>query len=128
MRALMGRWSATAAVCLGLVTGILGGRKAWAADAPRAGGYAVAPADTKDVQKAARFAVEARMKSVTNSPALRLVKVESAETQVVAGTNYRLVLALREGKAKAERRAEVVVWWQPWRTPDPHQLTSWSWK
>jgi hypothetical protein len=80
------------------------------------------------VRKAARFAVEARMKSATNSPSLRLAKVESAETQVVAGTNYRLVLSVREGKDKTERRAEAVVWWQPWRSPEPYQLTSWSWK
>lgn len=125
MRAWMRRW---AAAWMGLALGVVAGHGAWAAEAPRPGGYAVAPADSKDVRTAARFAVEARMKSATNSPALRLAKVESAETQVVAGTNYRLVLTVREGKEKSERRAEAVVWWQPWRSPDPYQLTSWSWK
>lgn len=125
MRAWM-RLGAAAWIGMGLCLGA--GLTARAADAPRPGGYTQAPADSKDVLKAAWFAVEARSRSATNGPALRLAKVESAETQVVAGTNYRFVLAVREGKDKAERRAEAIVWWQPWRTPDPYQLTSWSWK
>jgi len=125
MRAWMRRWAAVGA---GLGLGLVAGHGAVAAEAPRPGGYTVAPVDSKDVRKAVRFAVEARMKSATNSTSLRLAKVESAETQVVAGTNYRLVLSVREGKDKTERRAEAVVWWQPWRSPDPYQLTSWSWK
>ncbi len=116
------------AALMGLGLGLGAGLMARAADAPRPGGYTLAPADSKDVLKAARFAVEARSRSATNGPALRLAKVESAETQVVAGTNYRLVLAVREGKDKTERRAEAIVWWQPWRSPDPYQLTSWTWK
>lgn len=99
-----------------------------AADAPRPGGYTAAPADSKDVLKAARFAVEAHAKSLTNGPALGLARVTSAETQVVAGTNYRLVLVVKQGKEREERRAEAVVWWQPWRTPDPYHLSSWAWK
>lgn len=99
-----------------------------AADAPRPGGYTAAPADSKDVLKAARFAVEAHAKSLTNGPALGLERVASAETQVVAGTNYRLVLVVKHGKERQQRRAEAVVWWQPWRTPDPYQLSSWAWK
>jgi hypothetical protein len=26
-----------------------------------------------------------------------------------------------------EKLAEAVVWWQAWRKPDPHELTSWRW-
>lgn len=125
MRAWKRRW---AAVWVGLGLGLAAGHEASAVEAPRPGGYTVAPADSKDVRKAARFAVEARMKAATNSPALSLAKVELAETQVVAGTNYRLVMTVREGKEKTGRRAEAVVWWQPWRSPEPYQLTSWSWK
>jgi cystatin-C len=99
-----------------------------AAEAPRPGGYTAAPAKSKDVVKAARFAVEAHARSLTNGPALALERIASAESQVVAGTNYRLLLVVREGREKKERSAEAVVWWQPWRTPDPYQLTSWTWK
>lgn len=107
---------------------MLSGLPVRAAEAPRPGGYTPAPLDSKDVAKAARFAVEARSQSLTNGPALRLGRVASAETQVVAGTNYRLVLVVKEGPEKKERQAEATVWWQPWRTPDPYQLTAWNWK
>ncbi len=99
-----------------------------AAEAPRPGGYTAAPAKSKDVVTAARFAVEAHGRSLTNGPALALERIASAESQVVAGTHYRLLLVVREGREKKERSAEAVVWWQPWRTPDPYQLTSWTWK
>ena len=99
-----------------------------AADAPVPGGYSPAPLKSKDVVKAARFAVAAQAMSATNGPALKLKSVSSAETQIVAGTNYRLVLVVKEGPDKKERTAEAVVWWQPWRTPDPYQLSSWKWK
>lgn len=116
-------------LCIPLAAGLLAAiHTSRAADVPRPGGYTAAPADSKDVVKAARFAVEAQAKSLTNGPALGLGRVVSAETQVVAGTNYRLVLGIKQGKERQERRAEAVVWWQPWRTPDPYQLSSWSWK
>jgi len=123
MGTLTARWAAGA---LGIQFFLAG--MTMAADAPSVGGYTASPSNSKDVLKAARFALEARSKASTNAPALRFVKVEKAETQVVAGTNYRLQIQVREGKDKAERTAQAVVWWQPWRTPDPYQLTSWTWK
>ncbi|KAL2341368.1 hypothetical protein Fmac_009308 [Flemingia macrophylla] len=43
---------------------------------------------------------------------LKLVKVVKGETQVVSGTNYRLVLAAKDGSATANYQA--VVWEKPW--------------
>ncbi|XP_020221522.1 cysteine proteinase inhibitor 5 [Cajanus cajan] len=43
---------------------------------------------------------------------LKLVKVVKGETQVVAGTNYRLVLAAKDGSATANY--EAVVYEKPW--------------
>ncbi|XP_027339198.1 cysteine proteinase inhibitor 5-like [Abrus precatorius] len=43
---------------------------------------------------------------------LKLVSVVKGETQVVAGTNYRLVLKAKDGSATANYQA--VVWEKPW--------------
>jgi hypothetical protein len=70
-----------------------------------AGGYASAATDDAQVLAAARFAVRAA-KRKRGAP-LRLVAVEHAETQVVAGINYRLCLRVREGKRTREASAVV---------------------
>ncbi|KAG5116186.1 hypothetical protein GLYMA_15G115300v4 [Glycine max] len=43
---------------------------------------------------------------------LTLVKVVKGETQVVSGTNYRLVLKAKDGSATASY--EAIVWEKPW--------------
>jgi hypothetical protein len=90
------------------------------------GGYAQASVTDKEVVAAAAFAIAAQGKASGEAATLELVKILAAESQVVAGMNYRLKLEVKShGK---NRRAEVIVWWQAWRKPEPYQLTSWNWK
>lgn len=93
------------------------------------GGYSSASTKSEDVMKAATFAVAAQQKAVNakgkSTPVnLELVKVLSAESQVVAGTNFRLQLRVKVNGE--EQKAEAIVWWQPWRKPNPYELTAWS--
>jgi hypothetical protein len=90
----------------------------------RVGGYATTSVANKEVADAAAFAITAQAKASTNSAKLELVEILSAESQVVAGVNYRLKLKVKENGS--ERIAEAVVWWQAWRKPEPYQLTSWT--
>jgi hypothetical protein len=96
------------------------------AQQPRLGGYTTTPATGKEVIRAASFAVRAQEKVNGNTSRLELVEILEAESQVVAGMNFRLKLKVKlNGK---ERTAEAVVWWQAWRKPEPYQLRSWNWK
>jgi len=82
------------------------------------------------VISAAQFAVEAKTRRIQdedkNNPVqLKLLKIRSAQQQVVSGMNYKLKLELSlNGQEKA---AEAVVWWQAWRKPDSYTLTAWRW-
>lgn len=97
----------------------------------QAGGYAKTSVTDKEVVAAAAFAIKAQQKALQEKkqpdlPRLELLKILHAEQQVVAGLNYRLKLKVTlDGE---EKLAETVVWWQAWRKPFPHQLTSWTWK
>lgn len=63
-----------------------------------------------EVQEAAQFAVTEHNKEAgTNLEYQRVVK---GETQVVAGTNYRLVIAAKDGTVT--KNYEAVVWVKPW--------------
>jgi hypothetical protein len=69
---------------------------------PVAGGYREASRTEPDVVSAAKFALreERRKKSVR----LSLISIERAETQVVAGSNYRLCLRVKiRGKLRSVR-------------------------
>ncbi len=95
------------------------------------GGYTAVPVNNKEVIAAAQFAVKAQEKAMqekkdTQSVKLKLVKILSARQQVVAGMNFRLDVQVNVNGTKKE--AEVIVWWQAWRKPDPYKLTSWEWK
>nr|AJD79055.1 CPI-4 [Morus alba var. atropurpurea] len=63
------------------------------------------------VKEIANFAVSEYNKQ--SKASLKLKSIVKGETQVVAGTNYRLVLAVKNG-ATAERY-EAVVWEKPWQ-------------
>ena len=82
------------------------------------GGYREVPVDDKAVIAAADFAVETKSKK----DKVALDKIVKAESQVVAGTNYRLLLSVRTGGGI--RQAEVVVWQKLDRTLE---LTRWKW-
>ncbi len=70
-----------------------------------AGGYSKAAVDDPKVTAAAEFAVTEEAKKGTK---ISLKSISSAETQVVAGTNYKLVIVVDEGGT--EKTVEVVVY------------------
>jgi hypothetical protein len=97
---------------------------------PRAGAYGPASTSSKEVVQAAEFAVAAQQKVIRmttddSSARLRLVRIDAAEQQIVAGISYRLRLTVALNDKQKSAQAEV--WWQAWRTPDPYQLTGWTW-
>jgi hypothetical protein len=94
------------------------------------GAYGPAATTSKEVVQAAEFAVAAQQKVIRtatgdSSARLRLVRIDAAEQQVVAGINYRLQLTVALNDR--QKAAQAVVWWQAWRSPDPYRLTGWSW-
>ncbi len=96
---------------------------------PKCGGYSPTCVTNKDTIAVATFAVQAHEKAAKKgkekTEKCELVSILSAETQVVAGMNYKLELKVKlNGK---EKTAKAIVWWQAWRNPDPYQLTSWEW-
>jgi len=100
------------------------------AQEPIPGGSTKVSIKDKNVVAAAAFAIEAQEKAMQdptnkNSIKLKIVEIQEAEQQVVAGMNYRLKLKIKVNGV--EKQAEAVVWWQAWRKPDPYQLTSWKW-
>jgi len=94
--------AALAVLALGFVFGsaaAVGARR----QAPRVGGYKVVATNAAEVVSAAKFAVAARARAKETE--IRLVSVEAAERQTVAGANYRLCLKVEE--ADAENNVEV---------------------
>ena len=90
------------------------------------GGYTTIAVTDDKVIRAATFAIKAQEEVSGKTSSLELVKILEAESQVVAGVNYRIKLRVRlNGK---ERIAEAIVWWRAWRKPEPYQLMSWNWK
>lgn len=95
---------------------------------PLLGGKETANVTNAWVVAAANFAVQAQQQTLrqdTSTPAttLVLVKIVSAESQVVAGMNYFLTLEVTENGTP--RTAVAVVWR---RLSGVHQLTSWKWQ
>lgn len=77
---------------------------------PKTGGWStITDLNDPTVKEIAKFAIsEYNSKSQARLSLKRIVK---GETQVVAGTNYRLVLAVNGG---ASPQYEAVVWDKPW--------------
>ncbi|XP_075504117.1 cysteine proteinase inhibitor 5-like [Primulina tabacum] len=72
------------------------------------------------VLEIAKFAVEEHNKQ--DGAELKFVKVIKGGTQVVSGTNYRLVISAKDIGASALKNYEAVVWVKPWQKF--RQLTS----
>lgn len=70
---------------------------------PAVGGYRAVAADAPEVVSAAKFAAAARARKQGNE--IRLISVETAERQTVAGANYRLCLKVEE--ADTENNVDV---------------------
>ena len=100
MRKLFG-----AALCALALCAVFGSAAAVGArrQGPKVGGYKQVATNAAEVVAAARFAVAARARAKETE--IRLVSVESAERQTVAGVNYRLCLTVEE--ADAENNVEV---------------------
>ena len=76
-----------------------------AQEPPLAGAYRQVSTTDREVITAARFAV--RRKQQRRRARISLVSIERAEAQVVAGTNYRLCLRVRQGNRTSEVTAIV---------------------
>ena len=81
------------------------------------GGFSGAPAADPQVQAAAKFAVSRQ------DAMLKLISVEQAQRQIVAGLNFRLTLKVEDHGTN--RLADAVVWR---KLDGQHELTSWQWQ
>lgn len=98
---------------------------ALAQERPIVGGYKEVPADSAEVQEAAQFAVSAQAKK--QDAEVKLLSVEHAESQVVAGMNFRMCLRVEiEDKANnvdVTQEVKVVVYRN---LKKEFSLTSWD--
>ena len=93
--------------------------------APMVGGYKAVATDDSEVKAAAEFAVAAEGKKENNN--IKLLSVESAERQTVAGTNYRLCLKVEvedtENNVDVTQSVKTVVYKN---LKKEYTLTSWE--
>ncbi|HKC64820.1 MAG TPA: cystatin domain-containing protein [Pyrinomonadaceae bacterium] len=87
----------------------------------RTGGYKEISTDDAEVEAAAKFAVEAEGRKQDAS--YTLVSIEHAESQVVAGINYRLCLKVSESADSDPKEVQTVVYKNLKRE---YSLTSWE--
>ncbi|MBH1972085.1 hypothetical protein FK216_13025 [Moraxellaceae bacterium AER2_44_116] len=75
---------------------------------------------TPEIKKMAKFAVKTQSKQTKTR--LQLVSIDSAASQVVAGTNFKLILTIKDHQKT--NQAEAIVY----RDLNGHkQLSSWNW-
>jgi len=97
---------------------------------PIVGGYGSTSVASPDVIAATKFALAAEQKALSQSgkhPAeIRLVRINQANQQVVAGLNYELALTVTlDG---VEKKAVAVVYQSLPNNQPPYSLTSWVWQ
>jgi hypothetical protein len=80
--------------------------------APLQGGYSPIDVNDAKVKEIARFAAAAVSINLNSGP-IALVNIVKAESEAVAGRNYKLILEL-EGSDGETRICEIVVFDQPW--------------
>ena len=83
------------------------------------GGYSESSNESEEVTAAAQFAIEEQSKAI---PGLTLKSIESAKTQVVAGTNIELILNVID--AGQSKTARAIVYTDLSQT---RSLSSWVW-
>jgi hypothetical protein len=92
------------------------------------GGYREIATDDAEAQAAAEFAVGAQGEKQETT--IKLVSIEKAESQVVAGTNYRLCLKVEvtdKDNNETTQEVKVVVFKHlPVHQPPVYELTSWN--
>jgi hypothetical protein len=75
---------------------------------------------TPEIKKMAKFAVKTQSKQTKTR--LQLVSIDSAASQVVAGTNFKLILTIKDHQKT--NQAESIVY----RDLNGHkELSSWNW-
>ena len=75
---------------------------------------------TPEIKKIAQFALKTQSKKTKTR--LQLVNIDSAASQVVAGTNFKLILTIKDHQKT--NQAEAIVY----RDLNGHkQLSSWNW-
>lgn len=77
------------------------------------GGYRSANVDAADVVRIAGFAAYT-ISASSNSGPVKLIRIVKAWKQVVAGTNYKLILELFNKYTGKVMRCQVIVFDQPW--------------
>jgi Cystatin domain len=87
---------------------------------PVVGGWSQAESNADDVQEAARFAVQAY--AVLHHSRTLYKDVVEAQSQVVAGVNFKLKLQVLHNGAPRTAQATV---WHPLH--GPYQLSDWVW-
>jgi hypothetical protein len=88
---------------------------------PVPGGWSSVAVDDARVKIAAQRAVAAQ--ALIDGTELKLVSIEAAQQQVVAGMNYKLRLSV--GKGDQRRLGNATVWAKP---NGSYELTEWSWE
>lgn len=83
----------------------LGSMSELSAQEPMPGGYSKVSKTDAEITAAAKFAVKALKK--TQGGAVKLISIEQAEQQVVAGMNYKLCLRIKT-KGKTQTVTTVV--------------------
>ena len=110
-------------LCVAMAASILlavgGGHEAFPQEPPPAGAYTEASTADREVVSAANFAVSRLRRK--RGGRVSLVSIERAETQVVAGVNYRLCLRVRR-RGRAQEVVAVV--YRDLR--QRYSLTSWK--
>ncbi|KAG6470828.1 cysteine proteinase inhibitor 8-like [Zingiber officinale] len=102
--------------------GVAAARAPASSRGPLVGGWTpIANVNDAHVQELAAFAVSEHNKTQNDGSRLTLVRVVKAEQQVVAGTNYRLDLSVKDANGAAASY-QAVVWEKPWQ--NFRQLTS----
>lgn len=102
-----------------------GASKGVGQEIPMTGAYAKADAKNPEVVKAAEFAVRTQGKK--QKAAIRLVSVDAAQTQIVAGMNYRVCMKVSVKKKSAKSAAAQFVTAVVYRNPqNKYSLTSWT--
>ena len=87
---------------------------------PVPGGWSPVAADDAKVKAAAQRAVA--LQAAIEQSELKLVSIDDAQRQVVAGINYKLRLSVMRGQQQWQ--ASATVWG---KLDGSYELTAWSW-
>ena len=102
-----------------------GAVKSFAQEIPTTGSYKEANVTNKDVIAAAEFA--AKTQGIKQKRAIKVVSINTAKTQIVAGTNYRFCMKISVKKKSAKTGVNEFVNVVVYRNlQNKYALTSWT--